>query len=77
MKIGSAQMASEGWTEVRKVFDLRAFLGALLFFSVIVLFVLLLGFGFYLLCVCENVWGFAIIVGTAIIGGSIAIGFGL
>lgn len=59
------------------MFDLMAFLGALLFFSVIVLLVLLLGFGFYLLCECENVWGFAIVVGTILLGGSIAIGFGL
>ena len=37
-------------TEVRKVFDWIAFWGSLLFFSVIVLLVLLLGFGLYLLC---------------------------
>ena len=59
------------------MFDWMAFWGSLLFFSVVVLLVLLLGFGFYLMCACENVWGFAIVVGTVIIGGSIAIGFGL
>ena len=64
-------------TEVRKVFDWIAFWGSLLFFSVIVLLVLLLGFGLYLMCECKNVWGFAIVVGTVILGGSIAIGFGL
>ena len=64
-------------TEVRKVFDWKDFWGSLLFFSVIVLLVLLLGFGLYLLCECGSVWGFAIVVGTAILGGSIAIGFGL
>ena len=64
-------------TEVRKVFDWMAFWGSLLFFAAVVLLVLLFGFGFYLMCACENVWGFAIVVGTAILGGSIAIGFGL
>ena len=64
-------------TEVRKVFDWIAFWGSLLFFSVIVLLVLLLGFGLYLLFECGSVWGFAIVVGTVVLGGIIAIGFGL
>ena len=59
------------------MFNWRDFFGSLLFFSVVVLLVLLFGFGFYLMCACENIWGFAIVVGTAILGGSIAIGFGL
>lgn len=59
------------------MFDWREFLGALIFFSVLILIVCLLAGGFYLMCERGNAWGFAIVVGGAVLGGSIATGFGL
>lgn len=59
------------------MFDWHDFFGALFFFTVMILLAFLLSFGLYLLCEIGNAWGFAIIVVCIVLGGSIAVGFGL
>ena len=59
------------------MFDWKAFLYSLLI-SIIVLFITgLIATGFYMICETGNAWGFALIVGSFVLGGSIAVGFGL
>ena len=59
------------------MFNWRDFFGALFFFSALIFIPCLMGIGFYIVCEIGNAWGFALIAGGIVIGGSIAIGFGL
>ena len=59
------------------MFDWRSFLGALVFFCIAIVIVGLIAGGFYMMCETGNPWGFALIVGTFVLGGSVAVGFGL
>lgn len=59
------------------MFNWRDFFSALIFFSALFLIVCLIAGGFYMICETGNAWGFALIVGGGVLGGSIAIGFGL
>ena len=59
------------------MFDWGGFLCALIGFSVWLLILFILAFGFFLMCKCGNVWSLPIIAGCLVLCGSIAIGFGL
>lgn len=59
------------------MFNWRDFFGALAFLGVIVIGVIFIASGFYLLCEKGSIWGFAMVVAGSVIGGSIAVGFGL
>lgn len=59
------------------MFDWRKFFGALAFLLAIVMGVTFIASGFYLLCEKGNIWGFLMVVAGSVIGGSIAVGFGL
>lgn len=59
------------------MFDWRDFFCALFFLSTLILMAFLLACGFYMMCEKGNAWGFALIIGVGVLGGSIAIGFGL
>lgn len=59
------------------MFDWRDFFGALIFFSALILIVCFIACGFYIICEMGSAWGFALIVGAVVLGGSIAIGYGL
>ena len=59
------------------MFDWRDFFGALILFCALILIVCLIAGGFYIICETGNGWGFALIVGGIVLGGSLAIGFGL
>lgn len=57
------------------MFNWRNFFGALILFLVLILIVGMIAGGFYLLCERGDACGYAMIVGGALIGGSIANGF--
>lgn len=59
------------------MFDWKYFFYALIVFSALIFIPCLIGIGFYIVCEIGNAWGFALIAGGIVIGGSIAIGFGL
>ena len=59
------------------MFDWREFFGSVIFFSVLILIVCLIAGGFYMMCETGNVWGFTLVVGGIVLGGGIAVGFGL
>lgn len=59
------------------MFNWRDFFGALFLFSALIFIPCLIGIGFYIICEIGNAWGFALIVGGVVLGGSVAIGFGL
>ena len=59
------------------MFNWRDFFGALFGFTALILVVLLIAGGFYMMCEMGNAWGYALVVGGALLGCSIAIGFGL
>ena len=59
------------------MFDWRKFFGSVIFFSALILVVCLIACGFYMMCETGNAWGFTLIVGGSVLGGSIAVGFGL
>lgn len=59
------------------MFDWRDFFCALIFFFALILIVCLIAGGFYIMCETGNAWGYVLIVGGIVLGGSVAIGFGL
>ena len=59
------------------MFDWHDFFGALFFFSVLIVIVCLIAGGFYMMCETGNAWGYALVVIGIVLGGSVAVGFGL
>ena len=59
------------------MFDWRSFFVALMISFIAIVFVGLFALGFYMMCEVGNPWGFALIVGTIVLGGCVAVGFGL
>ena len=59
------------------MFNWRDFFCALIGFTALIFIPFLIGIGFYIVCEIGNAWGFALIVGGSVLGGSIAVGFGL
>lgn len=59
------------------MFDWTAFFGTLITTIILLLIVGAVAAGFYMMCEMGNAWGFALIVGGAVVGCSIAAGFGL
>jgi hypothetical protein len=59
------------------MFNWHTFFGALLFFTVLIVIICLIAGGFYVMCETGNEWGYALVVGGIVLGGSIACGFRL
>ena len=64
-------------TEVQLMFNWRNFITALAVSCGAIVFVSLGAVGFYMMCEMGNPWGFALIVAALVLGGSVAVGFGL
>ena len=59
------------------MFNWRDFCGFLICMTVLVFSICLIATGLYMMCEAGNAWGYALIVGGIVLGGSISAGFGL
>lgn len=59
------------------MFNWREFISFLILMTVILFITCLVGTGLYLMSETGNAWGYALVVGGIILGGSFAIGLGL